>query len=98
MTTQVRHGDVLLTRKSDSAMAAEKKGKKRLVVAEGEVTGHAHVICAERIGVISPTEIDLPDGGIITHEEHGVLRLDRGIYEVRRQTEWIEQRMHTVRD
>ena len=87
----VRHGDVLLTRAGAEAEGAEVDVDVEVVVAEGEVTGHAHRVrgrgarlrnlsTAERDGVL---RLHLPQGGVITHEEHGTIVLPPGVYEVR---------------
>lgn len=51
-----------------------------LVLAEGEVTGHAHRADAGKLysnggGVMT---LDAPDGATITHEEHGPITLAPG--------------------
>lgn len=82
-----QQGDVLLKRVEidfmDSEIQALKDG--RWVIAEGEHTGHAHVIdekdCIVRIKngkryVISE------NGFTITHEEHKSITVEPGIYEV----------------
>src|SRR3990167_10609959 len=67
--------------------------KGSFVVAEGETTGHKHVITVER-----PTDmviIQTPSGRYfeikaparITHEEHGTITLDPGIYTETRERE-----------
>lgn len=56
-------------------MDKEKK-KKRGILAEGEVTGHAHVVAAEvttrEDGV---KEFSLPQADVVEHEEHGPVQL-----------------------
>jgi hypothetical protein len=96
---QMRHGDVLLTKIGECVDTPVNPKPKKVIVAEGEVTGHAHIINAIGLKYDARTQkIEIPFGGQITHEEHGVLELERGIYEVRRQQEWIEQKMARVRD
>lgn len=44
MPRMYRHGDVLLIERTELPKDAKLIGEKRVVLAEGEVTGHAHVI------------------------------------------------------
>lgn len=86
-----RHGDVLLIRRDAPEAAAEAVIDQEVVVAEGEVTGHAHRVrgrgatlrdlsTASREGIL---RLNLPQGGVIAHEEHGPISLPPGLYEVR---------------
>lgn len=87
--TMYRHGDVLLIRRD--AAQPEVGDPTEIVVAAGEVTGHAHRVSGPaarlsdhstdlRDGVL---RLNLPQGGTITHEEHGLIDLTPGLYEVR---------------
>lgn len=90
-----RHGDVLLRRLGDSPELADARARDEVVVAEGEVTGHAHRVRGERVelrdesdnsgDVLGKLRLYLPQGGTITHEEHGPIDLPPGMYEVRHQ-------------
>lgn len=88
-----RHGDVLLSRLDEAATDEPATDDREIVVAEGEVTGHAHRVrgkgavlrdlsSAQREGVL---RLNLPQGGTITHEEHGPITLPPGVYEIRHQ-------------
>jgi len=102
--TQYRHGDILLEWIGPCEQADyEAKPKKRHVVARGEATGHAHVIEAPVIVVATGRDggdiLALPNGGAITHEEHGPIVMLPGRYRVRRQSEWVNvQEVRYVRD
>ena len=85
--TQHRHGDVLLTRIGDCELTAA--GEREIVVAEGEVTGHAHRVNGDGAALLGE-RLYLPAGGTIDHEEHGLQVLTPGVYEVRRQAQWHE--------
>jgi hypothetical protein len=64
--------------------------EKHKRLAEGEVTGHAHVVTAEDawvIGTEDERELEAPSGTEVTHEEHGPISLPAGAYVVRRQRE-----------
>ncbi len=95
-----RHGDVLLIRRPDETPAATTSDPAEVVVAEGEVTGHAHRVRGagvnfrtvkrgwlESPGVVHEgmLRLDVPAGGAIYHEEHHTITLPPGVYEVRRQ-------------
>jgi hypothetical protein len=61
---------------------------KRL--AEGEVTGHAHVAVADDAFVIGDgieRELRAPNGTPVTHEEHGTFTLPPGDFNISRQRE-----------
>jgi hypothetical protein len=55
----------------------------RITLARGEVTGHAHVAAGpgllfdESTGVLT-----VPRSAVVTHEEHGTVRLSAGQYKV----------------
>lgn len=88
-----RHGDVLLIRRENAAPEETAADEREIVVAEGEVTGHAHRVRGRgaalrdlssdtREGVL---RLNLPQGGVIAHEEHGPITLPPGVYEIRHQ-------------
>lgn len=56
------------------------------VLAEGEVTGHAHVVMGEGVEVWEAEDgtlyVSAPQGGTVTHEEHKPIQLDPGNYHV----------------
>ena len=97
MAKQVRQGDVLIHPESIPDGARKQRLGKRLVLAEGEATGHAHAIAKPKetlearthegqlyLKVMSPTEV--------VHEEHGTVTLEPGEYVVRRQVEvWLDE-------
>lgn len=91
---QLQQGDVILTRiealPSGDAVPV-RPGARGHVLADGEITGHAHVIpephaTMTQIGaklyitVLAPTRV--------THEEHKPIDLEPGVYEVGRVREW----------
>jgi len=94
-----RQGDVLLVR-VEGLFAT--KGKKlaredgRIVLAHGEVTGHAHAIEAEGADLYEAADgkrfLEVRGAtATLSHEEHGAIMLDPGVYEVRRQREYVPQ-------
>jgi len=77
--------------------------KKHKRLAEGEVTGHAHVALANDAWVMGngdQRELFAPSGTQITHEEHSTILLPPGKYDVSRQQEFDpdEEEMRSVQD
>jgi hypothetical protein len=100
----IRQGDVLLVPIDDLPANTPVEASGRLVLAEGETTGHAHVIDAQRARLVrrrlmhhgqSPTLYLVVDGVeavSLTHEEHNTVEVPPGLYEVRRQKEYEPRR------
>lgn len=98
-----RQGDVLVIPKAIPAGAKPgKRDKGRIVLAYGEVTGHAHAIEAREAEILEhegTRYIRVPKRGAnLKHEEHGVVKLAPGEYEVRIQREYTPQAIVNVRD
>jgi hypothetical protein len=99
----VRQGDVLLRRiqsiPSDAKPTQRDNG--RVILAYGEVTGHAHAI-------LEPTTVklakgiaeylDAPEGATILHEEHDTILLPPGKYQIVHQREYSPAEIRRVRD
>jgi hypothetical protein len=95
----VRQGDLLLVPVGGLPDNARRLGSGRLVLAEGEATGHAHVVEDERAslfdwhwGADTYLVVEGVDPVVLWHEEHDPLPLRPGVYEVRRQREYVPQR------
>jgi hypothetical protein len=92
---QFRQGDVLLTRveRMPKGLTPVPLEAGRVVLAHGEVTGHAHAIDGEvaalfeRSGIGGERYIDVKAPANLVHEEHGTVALEPGIYAVTRQRE-----------
>jgi len=92
--TAYRHGDVPIT------STKEVKGKKvahngSWILAEGEVTGHHHVITTPRIEDMDIHDcgnglwtLVLREEGTLTHPEHKTLKIPAGVYSVGREQEY----------
>ena len=84
-----RHGDLLII--EVSAIPATAKEIKSRVVAEGEVTGHAHRLTGDT-AVFEDTDgtlyFEAAAGAAITHEEHGVIPFFPGTHKIIRQREY----------
>ena len=108
-----RQGDVLLVRLSDSDVeklerkqpVAAKNG--RIVLLDGEATGHAHVLPTDRVNGWWETDrrkgrlmiIEVKKTAALTHEEHDTIDIPPGIYIRIRQREYSPMRsIHYVRD
>lgn len=105
MLKQYRQGDVLIEQIDeivDSEFAPERAD--RVVLAYGEVTGHAHALVGD-IEVLYPTETARPEtpqylrvvAGLnasinaeLQHEEHSTIAVPPGLYRVTRQREWTD--------
>ncbi len=100
-STLWRQGDVYLI--ATSALPATGRVERRPVLAEGEVTGHAHRLDDPASGHVFSVgeklflEV-LADCATIVHEEHGPVTLPRGGYEVRIQREYSPQEIRRVVD
>lgn len=106
-----RQGDVLIMALEESAVPANlletpgelRDGRGRLVLALGEVTGHAHAVpgpgrLIREAGVFGPMLLHLPDGGRVVHEEHAVISLPKGWFRVVRQREYAPGAVRIVAD
>ena len=93
-----RQGDVLLRAVDaipDSARFVVKRDAGRIVLAYGEVTGHAHAIeASEAEATLLRDErarfLRLIADVDLTHEEHATVRVPAGAYEVIQQREWTD--------
>jgi hypothetical protein len=98
MKSQYRQGDVLIHPVDAIPPTAKRRRQSCVVLAEGEVTGHAHRI-DKPAGKCTP--YFEPDGTLylrvrqpcaVTHEEHGTATLAPGNYVVKRQVEvWLDE-------
>lgn len=111
-----RQGDVLIT-PLDKAPSlknfrkAKRDPRRRIVLAEGEVTGHAHAIRSRNATLfvadsLAPANEFNPDQAFlevekpaqVEHEEHDTINLKPGWYEVRRQREYSPEAIRQVAD
>lgn len=88
----IRHGDILLLPAPRPRDASPKHG---LTLAEGEATGHAHVIQSTAPGDASLVEargvtyLDARRTVALVHEEHARVEITRGCYRI------VHQHEHT---
>ena len=99
-----RQGDVLILRSAAPSDAENKTPQnERIVLAYGEVTGHAHAIAPG--GGVSLLErgsrrwLDVPaEGTVVNHEEHDAVPLGSGIWEIVIQKEYSPEALRNVAD
>lgn len=93
-----RQGDVLIRKiKSLPKAAKDVTPKDRVVLAYGEVTGHAHAIAPGEAREFSMTDaanatrrfLSVVREATVQHEEHAAIPLPPGVYEI------VQQREHT---
>jgi hypothetical protein len=101
---QFRQGDVLLVQVTAiPRTATQRRGKGRIVLAYGEVTGHAHAIAdVEHVTAYEVNKaiayLDVQMEAHLRHEEHAEIALPPGKYEVRRQREYTPEAIRNVAD
>lgn len=100
-----RQGDVLIVAVKaipSKLRAIPRNG--RIVLAEGEATGHAHVITDEEAALYGTDLAErylsvLAEGGVLlTHEEHDAILIPLGTYQVIRQREYAPEGERQVAD
>jgi len=102
MDTIYRQGDVLII-SVDSLPpgAVQEEPAERVVLAYGEVTGHAHALDSALAIAYRHNEdrfIEARRGATIVHEEHGPIVLPPGYYKVVRQREYTPEEIRRVCD
>lgn len=98
-----RQGDVLVMRVENQQGAAEIPRDGDVILALGEVTGHAHRIKAPsaRLWTLADTRdrlLTLAADAQLVHEEHATVILRAGQYRVRIQREWLGEEVRNVAD
>jgi len=89
-----RQGDVLLV-EVKGRVKGKVVAKGRIVLAEGEATGHAHVVEADPEDAVlkefdGKRFLEVYREASVTHQEHATITLKPKTYEVRRQREWTD--------
>ncbi len=94
-----RQGDILLVpvEKVPRGLKEVPREDGKIVLAEGEATGHLHAIDSEEAMFTATDlediagrflEVEAEAGVELTHPEHDTIKVPPGKYEVRRQTEY----------
>lgn len=105
---QFRQGDVFIeqVKKQDEAkLTPISPDNKRVILAYGEVTGHAHAIdfndavLFEVPGSTPPRRmLKVVKDTVLKHEEHGPIQLPIGWFEVKLQREYTPEAVRNVLD
>ena len=94
-----RHGDVLLIPTID---AVKGKQEAELILARGEVTGHAHRITEGEAALFKYYDKTylrvMSDFALLTHEEHKALQIPQGDYEIKIQNDYEPSGWKKVQD
>ena len=98
-----RHGDLILNKVEVDISTMKKIASKQFVLAEGETTGHKHVVTAD-VGTVdiyknTAGEIFLVIDGkaVVTHEEHNKIELPSGTYKLGHQQEYDYFALSTIK-
>lgn len=106
-----RQGDVLVVAVEEIPAGAKEVPREdgRVVLAHGEVTGHAHAILAPQAQLYAMEDtgsggapprryLGLSTPAELQHEEHSTIALPAGKYEVVRQREYHPEELRQVAD
>lgn len=102
-----RHGDLLVhqVERPNLRLIEQFLDGKDAILLRGEVTGHAHRLQGSYILYRSNdtdeqgvTYFEVKGKANLNHEEHGIINLPEGFYEVVRQREYTPERIVYVRD
>jgi hypothetical protein len=86
-----QQGDLLLRKITALPKGAKRIATKRLTLAEGEATGHHHTIEEAGSALYQDGDtlvLDLKEDATLTHQEHGAIAIEKGIWEVGRVQEY----------
>ena len=103
MGRQYRQGDVLLVQVDalPSDAGCPDKATGDIVLAYGEVTGHAHVVTATAASLYHSSGeyfLEVNAATPLSHQEHASILLEPGVYRVIRQREYTPQENRRVQD
>lgn len=102
-----RQGDVLIVSVSNVPKKLESvdREKGRVILAHGEVTGHAHAISDKRAALFRDPKlaaifmiISGDDPVALEHDEHDTIAIPPGNYQVIRQREYSPEAIRNVAD
>ena len=90
---QIQHGDVLLEKVAKLPKECKRVEDRngRLVIAEGEATGHSHTITADMATLYElkgNLYVEITKPTTIEHQEHKALPIPEGIYQIGRVKEF----------
>lgn len=98
-----RQGDVMIVRTIETPVCGKeiKRDNGRVILAYGEVTGHAHAIYdtgVEMYTLDNRVWVVAPDEFTVQHEEHDTLTIPAGTYWIVRQREYTPSAIRQVLD
>lgn len=104
-----RQGDVLIRQIAELPNTAKPVNNTklgRIVLAYGEVTGHAHAIdlaeaaeyTMEQAGAAVRRFLRVVSSATVKHEEHAAIPLPEGVYEIVQQREYSPEEIRNVAD
>jgi hypothetical protein len=100
-TMKIRQGDILFT-KNNVLEKISGKPMKEIVIAQGEVTFHNHVLVAELGSKIygNKTKFTVKGEAKLVHPEHDTINFTSGTYIVsmEREFDYIEENIKKVQD
>jgi hypothetical protein len=96
-----RHGDVFLA--ASDSLPEDARKLRHVVLAEGEITGHAHRVRERDVAELFQHGDDrylnvFGERATLIHEEHAEIELPRGIYRVWIQREYSPEAIRRVVD
>ena len=101
---QFRQGDVFIeqVRSLPDKVKAGKREHGKIVLAYGEVTGHAHTIADKEAKSFVDSDgvlyLELGEDTAVDHQEHDTITLPAGFYRVSHQREYRPEAIKRVRD
>jgi hypothetical protein len=103
---QYQQGDVMLvevtSKRSTRSLKKLPREGGRVVLAHGEVTGHSHAIASPAAtlfeGKGDERLLELGRAAVLSHEEHGDIKLPQGLFKVVRQREFQQGQQTLVAD
>lgn len=107
MKPQIRQGDVLLVPIENIPVDAKREPNvsTRIILAEGEATGHSHTVSSRRAKVYrvgTPTGdhrfLRVPSRALLRHQEHDPLAIPAGDYLIVPQHEYVPGEIRRVAD
>jgi hypothetical protein len=99
----LRQGDVLLVKVAALPNASKDTTKGDIILAHGEVTGHAHRIKTPAKKAVlwnagAERFLQAMETVTLTHEEHSAITIEPGIYRVAIQQEYTPEELRRVAD
>lgn len=101
-----RQGDVLIARVKElpTELKPVPKDNGRVILAYGEVTGHAHAVLGDvellgsDVAEMEERFLRVEQEAQVVHEEHGTIELPAGDYRITRQREYSPEEIRMVAD